>query len=60
MSFEVTVGLRHGSVLRQLFFILAEEFISRRTKPLETQRNLTYADNLALLADRKEELVNMV
>lgn len=55
----MTVGLRWGSLLNPLLFIPVMELISRRTKPVETQRKLMGPDDLALLADRKEELVNM-
>lgn len=54
------MGLRQGHVLSPFFFILMMVLISRRTKPVERQRKRMYADDLALSAGSKEELVNVV
>ena len=54
--FEVKVGVHQGSVLSPLLFIIVLEALSRRFRdglPLE----LLYADDLALVADSKMELV---
>ena len=54
--FDVGVGVHQGSVLSPLLFIIVLEALSRRFRdglPLE----LLYADDLALVADSKEELI---
>lgn len=56
-EFDVTVGVHQGSVLSPLLFIMVLEALSRSFRvgcPLE----LLYADDLAIIATSKEELLS--
>ena len=55
-EFEVKIGLRHGSVLSPLLFISVLDLISRKTVMKGTMKKLLYADDLALVANGKQEL----
>ena len=55
-EFEVKIGLRKGSVLSPLLFIAVLDLISRNTVMKDAMRKLLYADDLALLANGKQEL----
>ena len=55
-EFEVTIGLRQGSVLSPLLFIAVLDLISRKTVVKDALKKLLYADDLALVANGKQEL----
>ena len=55
-EFEVKVGLRQSSVLRPLLFIAVLDLISRKTEVKDAMKKLLYADDLALVANGKQEL----
>ena len=56
-EFEVKIGLRHGSVLSPLLFISVGllDLISRKTVMKGAMKKLLYADDLALVANGKQE-----
>ena len=55
-EFEVKIGLRQGSVLSPLLFIAVLDLISRKTVVKDAMKKLLYADDLALVANDKQEL----
>ena len=55
-EFEVKIGLRQGSVLSPLLFIPVLDLISRKTVVKDAMKKLLYADDLALVANDKQEL----
>ena len=57
-EFEVNIGLRHGSLLSPLLFISVGllDLISRKTVMKGAMKKLLYADDLALVANGKQEL----
>ncbi len=55
-AFEVKIGLRQGSVLSPLLFISVLDLISRNTVMKDAMKKLLYADDLALMANGKQEL----
>ena len=55
-AFEVNIGLRQGSVLSPLMFISVLDLISRNTVMKDAMKNPLYADDLALVANGKQEL----
>ena len=55
-EFEVKIGLRQVSVLSPLLFIAVLDLISRKTVIKDAIKKLLYADNLALVANGKQEL----
>ena len=55
-EFEVNIGLRQGSVLSPLLFIAVLDLISRKTVEKDAMKKLLYADDLALVANDKQEL----
>ena len=55
-EFDVNIGLRQGSVLSSLLFIAVLDLISRKKVVKDAMKKLLYADDLALMANGKEEL----
>ena len=55
-EFEIKIGLRNGSVLSPLLFISVLDLISRKTVMKGAMKKILYADNLALVANGKQEL----
>ena len=55
-QFSVNIGLRQGSALSPLLFIVVIELISRKVSMKNASRKLLYADDLAIVAEDKEEL----
>ena len=55
-AFEVKLGLRQGSVLSPLLFISVLDLISRNTVMKDAMKKLIYADDLALVANGKQDL----
>ena len=49
-QFSVNVGLRQGSALSPLLFIVVKELISRKVSMKDISRKLLYADDLAIVA----------
>ena len=54
-EFDVKIGLRQGSMLSLLLFILLE-LISRKTVMKDAMKKLLYADDLVLVVNGKQEL----
>ncbi len=55
-EFEVKIGLRQGSVPSPLLFIAVLDLISRKTVVKDAMKKLLYADDLALEANGKQQL----
>ena len=55
-AFEVKIGIRQGSVLSPLLFISVLDLIGRNTVMKDAMKKLIYADDLALVANDKQEL----
>ena len=55
-EFEVKIGLRQSSVLSPLLFIAVLDLVSRKTVVKDATKKLLYADDLALVANGKQEL----
>ena len=55
-QFSVNIGLRQGSALSPLLFIVVMVLISRKLSIKDTSPKLLYADDLAIVAEDKEEL----
>ena len=55
-EFEVKIGLRQGSVLSPLLFIVALALISRKTVMKDSMKKLLYAEYMALVANGKQQL----
>ena len=55
-EFEVKIGLKQGVVQSPLLFISVLDLISRKTVMKDVMKKLLYADDLALVANDKQEL----
>ena len=55
-QFSLNNGLRQGSAVSPLLFIVVMELISRNVSMKDTSRKLLYADDLAIVAEDKAEL----
>ena len=55
-EFYVKIGLRQGSVLSPLLFIAVLDLIRRKTVMQDAMKKLLYADDLAMVANGKQEL----
>ena len=55
-QFGVAVGLRQGSALSPLLFIMVMNLISAKVSEQEELKKLLYADDLVVVADNKEDL----
>ena len=55
-QFSVNIGLRQGSALSPLLFIVVMELISRKVSMEDISRKLLYADDLPIVAEDNEEL----
>ena len=55
-EFPVNIGLRQGSVLSSLLFIMVMELISRKISKKDVLWKMMYADDLAIIAENKQEL----
>ena len=53
---QVNIGLRQGSALSPLRFILVMELISRKISTTDALRKILYADDLVIVAENREEL----
>ena len=55
-EFEFKIGLRQGSLLSTLLFLAVLDLINRKTVVKDAMKKLLYADDLALVANGKKEL----
>ena len=55
-EFQVNIGLRQGSALSPLLFILVMELISRKISTTDALKKSMYADDLVIGAEHREEL----
>ena len=55
-EFQVNIGLRQGSALSPLLFILVMELISRKISTTYALRKIMYADDRVIVAEHREEL----
>ena len=53
---KVKIGLRQGSMLSPLLFIVVLDLISRKAVMKDAMKKLLYAEDLALVANGKQEL----
>ena len=54
-EFRVNIGLRQGSALSRLLFILVMELISRKISTTDALKKIMYADDLVIVAEHLEE-----
>ena len=55
-EFPVNIGLRQGSALSPLLFIMVTEISSRNISTKDILRKMMYADDLAIIAESKQDL----
>ena len=55
-EFQVNIGLRQGSALSPLLFILVMELISRKISTTDALKKIMYADDLVIVAEHRDEL----
>ena len=55
-EFPVNIGLRQGSAVNRLLFIMVMELINRKISTKDVLRKMMHADNLAIIAESKQEL----
>ena len=55
-EFQVNIGLRQGSALSPLLFILVMELISRKISTTDALKKIMYAEDLVIVAEHREEL----
>ena len=55
-EFPVNIGLRQGSALSPLLFIMVMELISRKIRTNDVLVKVMYADDLAMIAESKQKL----
>ena len=55
-EFQVNIGLRQGTALSPLLFILVMELISRKISTTDALKKIMYADDLVIVAEHREEL----
>ena len=55
-EFQVNIGLRQGSALSTLLFIIVMELISRKISTTDALRKIMYADDLVIVAEHRKEL----
>ena len=55
-EFQVNIGLRQGSALSPLLFILLMELISRKISKTDALRKIIYSDDLVIVSEHREEL----
>ena len=58
-EFPVNIGLRQGSALSPLLFIMVMKIISRKISTKDILRKM-YADDLAIIAESKQDLQEML
>ena len=55
-EFQVNIGLRQGSALSQLLFIVIMELFSRKISTTDALRKIMHADDIEIVAEHQEEL----
>ena len=55
-EFQVNIGLRQGSALSPLLFILVMKLISRKISTTDALRKIMYADDLVIVVEHRKEL----
>ena len=55
-EFRFNIGLRQRSALSPLLFIMVMEIISRKISTKDILRKMMYADDLAIIAESKQDL----